>query len=355
MSASGTTTRRKAFHVRSRSQSELTPVDHFFAEKKPRGYDDKSDSVTAWLQHHVDSKRKIVVVTSGGTTVPLERNTVRFVDNFSGGNRGAASAEYFIEHGYAVIFLSRRHSLQPYTRHLLLRAALGEFLGYLQCDPVERDDGKRVVRCTDDIAERVGELVGLYARAQQTHSLLKVDFESVHEYLWLLRCVGEHLTPFGARAAIYCAAAVSDFYIPRAKMTQHKIQSNGGGLDVHLDPVPKCLGALCNDWAPNAFVVSFKLETDEALLKPKATRALNYGQQVVVANMLQSYKRRVVLYTRAESSEPIVIENADPETDIEIELIGTIVQLHQQWQQKIAELSQNEEAAAEVTAAISSS
>eukprot|EP00041_Stephanoeca_diplocostata_P007735 m.111754 g.111754 ORF g.111754 m.111754 type:complete len:90 (+) comp17010_c0_seq2:97-366(+) len=41
-----------------------------------------------------DVKRRIVVVTSGGTTVPLEKNTVRFLDNFSTGNRGAASAEY---------------------------------------------------------------------------------------------------------------------------------------------------------------------------------------------------------------------------------------------------------------------
>jgi hypothetical protein len=31
---------------------------------------------------------------SGGTTVPLETNTVRFIDNFSSGARGAASAEY---------------------------------------------------------------------------------------------------------------------------------------------------------------------------------------------------------------------------------------------------------------------
>lgn len=37
--------------------------------------------------------RRIVLVTSGGTTVPLERNTVRFVDNFSAGTRGSASTE----------------------------------------------------------------------------------------------------------------------------------------------------------------------------------------------------------------------------------------------------------------------
>ncbi len=54
---------------------------------------------------------------SGGTTVPLEENTVRFLDNFSAGTRGATSAEYFIQKGYAVIFLHRQFSLEPYTRH----------------------------------------------------------------------------------------------------------------------------------------------------------------------------------------------------------------------------------------------
>jgi phosphopantothenate-cysteine ligase len=44
---------------------------------------------------------------SGGTTVPLEHNTVRFVDNFSAGTRGSASAEYFLEKSYVVIFIYR--------------------------------------------------------------------------------------------------------------------------------------------------------------------------------------------------------------------------------------------------------
>jgi phosphopantothenate-cysteine ligase len=37
--------------------------------------------------------RRVAIVTSGGTIVPLERRMVRFVDNFSTGTRGAACAE----------------------------------------------------------------------------------------------------------------------------------------------------------------------------------------------------------------------------------------------------------------------
>ena len=67
------------------------------------------------LKHSVT--RRICLVTSGGTTAPLERNTVRFIDNFSGGTRGAASTEHFLEQGYAVIFLTRKSCLRPFSRH----------------------------------------------------------------------------------------------------------------------------------------------------------------------------------------------------------------------------------------------
>lgn len=49
--------------------------------------------------------------------MPLETQTVRFIDNFSAGTRGATSAEFFLEEGYAVIFMHRQFSLQPYSRH----------------------------------------------------------------------------------------------------------------------------------------------------------------------------------------------------------------------------------------------
>lgn len=50
--------------------------------------------------------------------MPLEEKTVRFIDNFSAGTRGSASAEYFIANGYAVLFVYRKRSLKPYERLL---------------------------------------------------------------------------------------------------------------------------------------------------------------------------------------------------------------------------------------------
>lgn len=47
------------------------------------------------------SESRVAVVTSGGTTAPLERRCVRFLDNFSQGTRGALSAEQFLAVGYS--------------------------------------------------------------------------------------------------------------------------------------------------------------------------------------------------------------------------------------------------------------
>lgn len=57
---------------------------------------------------------RVVCITSGGTTAPLEKQCVRFIDNFSRGTRGALSCEEFLKHGYHVIFLCRHGSAQPF-------------------------------------------------------------------------------------------------------------------------------------------------------------------------------------------------------------------------------------------------
>lgn len=72
--------------------------------------------------------------------MPLEQNTVRFLDNFSAGTRGAASTEYFLEHGYAVIFLMRRFSLEPFSRHF--SHATNCFLNFFDVD--ESGNGVKV-------------------------------------------------------------------------------------------------------------------------------------------------------------------------------------------------------------------
>ena len=53
------------------------------------------------------------------------------------------------------------------------------------------------------------------------------------------------------------------------------MQSAEGPPTISLQLVPKMLEPLVNLWVPNAYVVSFKLETDENLLISKARGALS--------------------------------------------------------------------------------
>jgi phosphopantothenate-cysteine ligase len=45
-----------------------------------------------------------------------------------------------------------------------------------------------------------------------------VTYETLGDYLWLLRGIASELNTIGSRAMFYLAAAVSDFYIPKGEM-----------------------------------------------------------------------------------------------------------------------------------------
>jgi phosphopantothenoylcysteine synthetase/decarboxylase len=66
-----------------------------FAQENPVDATDVCSRVEQFCALH--KRENIAIVTSGGTTVPLERNCVRFVDNFSQGTRGALSAEALLQ------------------------------------------------------------------------------------------------------------------------------------------------------------------------------------------------------------------------------------------------------------------
>jgi hypothetical protein len=87
-------------------------------------------------------------------------------------------------------------------------------------------------------------------------------------------------------------------------MATHKIQSDQGGLTLELRQVPKLLGKVTSLWAPHAFVVSFKLETDTDMLRGKAEKALNkYNVHLVIANLLQTRKDVIYLVSPKRSTD----------------------------------------------------
>lgn len=84
----------------------------------------------------------------------------------------------------------------------------------------------------------------------------------------------------------------------RGCSVEHKIQSSDDAPALQLSKVPKMLGVLRSTWCPDAFLISFKLETDDTILLQKARGSLErYGMNLVIANLLANYKREVKLVT----------------------------------------------------------
>jgi len=302
-------------HTNGTSEEE---EDYFTLNPPPPSLPRHTTLARTFITRHARAL-PLVLVTSGGTTVPLENQTVRFIDNFSAGTRGATSAEYFLQAGYAVIFLHRQFSLLPYSRHY--SHSTNCFLDFMAEDAAAgevggEDGGRGRVVVREEFQGDMLDVLRKYARAKREGTLLLLPFTSITEYLWLLRGIAELMKPLGRGALFYLAAAVSDFFVPRERMVEHKIQSqeefndDGGGeverqlpaarmrdksLVIDLDPVPKFLKRLVDGWAPEGMIVSFKLETDPAILTEKARYALKkYSHHLVIGNLLSTRKWEVV-------------------------------------------------------------
>jgi phosphopantothenate---cysteine ligase (ATP) len=304
--------------------------EEFYASHlPPSDFEDNRQLLKQFCENHLKvQSQNIVLITSGGTIAPLEHNTVRFVDNFSAGSRGSASAEYFLEQGYAVIFMFRTKSLEPFTRHFSGQ----QFLDMLEIDEnVDSENGSISVKA--DSVDVLLPILQRYKQARETNRLLYINFTSVSDYLWLLRAACECLAPFEKRALLYLAAAVSDFYVPEEDMPKHKIQSTGAPK-ISLELVPKILKPLVSSWVPQGFVVSFKLETDDSLLIAKSRESLvKYNHRLVIANILQTRRHRVVLVSPTASHEILLTKDqAHSGLEIEEPIVAEVTRRHEEFQ-----------------------
>ncbi|KAL7816654.1 DFP domain-containing protein [Trichoderma gracile] len=359
----------------SASESLQAEDAYFASNAPPKQLAAHTALAEAFISQHAAANRRVVLVTSGGTTVPLEKNTVRFIDNFSAGTRGATSAEYFLSARYAVIFLHRQFSLLPYSRH---------YSHSTDCllDLLEEDsDGRVAVRPSD--SDRILDVLRKYQSARRNNMLLLLPFVTIGDYLHELRAVARLMAPLGSSGLLYLAAAVSDFFVPPERLSEHKIQSTNiveklypkdapspspqiedeetfdnfdasprvprsKRLIIDLDPVPKFLKSLVEGWAPLGMIVSFKLETDPRILVHKARYSLErYQHHLVIGNLLSTRKWEVVFVApnredrwlrvarhggwgdaEGRPLRPDEVPEGDPEQEIEALIIPAVAELH---------------------------
>ena len=168
---------------------------------------------------------------------------MRFVDNFSTGTRGSRCAQLLLEHGYAVIFLHRTGSAQPFTAglsvmdvlSLLTTTDVSSTRADVSGPPTDATSSADVTHGSTDVAHGSSDvfvvapalqtLLGQLQQVRLAGTLLSIPFQSVSSYLHLLRACALALAPLGRHTMAVMAAAVSDFYVPTAQMVRCNLSS----------------------------------------------------------------------------------------------------------------------------------
>ncbi|KAG5646747.1 hypothetical protein DXG03_002429 [Asterophora parasitica] len=324
--------------------ASFSAEEYFATQPPPPTLDHDINGVREFVARQAQEGRKVVLVTvrrsskfiniRGGLIKRTQRAEALLCRWSSMWTRGATSAEYFLKAGYAVIFMHRQFSLQPFSRHY--SHSTNPFLDFLEIEPSTDGTSSPPRICvTHEMRQDLLEVLTAYKSVHAAETLHTMTFVTVNDYLWLLRAVTQELSLLGKKSMYYLAAAVSDFFLPRQKMSEHKIQSGKGSLHIEMDQVPKILKPMVTEWTKGeGFIVSFKLETDGDLLIPKARAALDrYGHQVVIGNDLHRRKFEVVFVSRKllpplpPDAEPEPVPEQDLEDPVSTTFVETWIRI----------------------------
>lgn len=198
-----------------------------------------------------------VLVTSGGTKVPVDR--VRDITNMSNGTFGARIAHAALELEHEVCFFCAQHSRTPFSQNF-------DFYG--------NDDWERAINS-------VADLYNFCSKHQQRYT--QVTFRNFTDYEQGLRLSLDAFSP----DVVILAAAVSDYGV--TNYMDGKIRSKKN-QQILLEPLPKVISQV-KRWWPECFLVGFKLlvESSEDELVAAARDSIEKnGCDLVVANNLAS-------------------------------------------------------------------
>jgi phosphopantothenate-cysteine ligase len=283
---------------------------------------------------------RFAVVTSGGTVAPLEQQEIRHVTNLSTGQRGSTSAEHLLRQGYFVIFLHKSGSLLPFARHF----QTGRFLDKCTVVGKEQDGSAGLLLGDPALVEATREYQQYCIAGSPTQQLLFIPFHTVADYQLCMKTsletLRDELAPHDAmkRVLVYLVAAVADFYVPWKDLPKDKIDSRPDldDMTLYFRKVPKALarGLVGRKWGPGAFVVTFKLETDETRVSEKVVKHINAFSNIrmVAANLLQSYRQEVRLYDVRRPNDPVAVQR--PTTgrcELEEPLVAEVVRGHREY------------------------
>ncbi|GAW79299.1 phosphopantothenate--cysteine ligase [Plasmodium gonderi] len=143
---------------------------------------------------------KIILITSGGTKVPLEKVQIRNIENFSTGKRGARLCEYFLKKKKKVIFLYRKGTFMPFECHLKHVSSI---------DNIQIVNRNISLKLDDKVSKALINDAEAYEEFRE--NLFCISFETIFEYGFYLTaicellhedCMGEEFCAPGSQHAI---------------------------------------------------------------------------------------------------------------------------------------------------------
>ncbi|DBA02356.1 TPA: hypothetical protein N0F65_007175 [Lagenidium giganteum] len=306
-------------------------VDDFFKKTKederwelPTRQQQVDAFVTTQLQ---DRCRGVALVTSGATIVPLDGGNESFVDLSSRVQeyQGPACVEYLLHLGYAVIFLHREDSLEPFTRHFQKYIKNGAFMDMLRMS----GEGHIVLDGLDDAQQlRFQHIMALYKESKDR--LLNIPFTSVQQYLMLLKLTTQAINRAKNRGIVILAATVMDFYVP---VKEDKLWRNkkNGEFSVNFVRVPNLIRKIRKDWCRKAFLVTFKNQLDPSEMVEAAHADLEkWGVDVVAGTNRWEYPHQILLVSEQEDT---IVSCAEDE-DVNDAFASSIAEMHRNFRRK---------------------
>lgn len=290
------------------------------------------EKVKEFISNEVSvNKRKVVIITSGGTYVPLEKSAVRCIENFSTGTRGAYSAEYFLKSGFSVVFFHRKGTNLPFivdcpSKYEMLMLFTKKNNIYLQEANSNVINLEKLIQISNELEKYL-------------KNLFLIEFSSINDYFCGIDVIATHCLDYENNVIFYLSAAVSDFYIPDHLLPKDKISVDSEllpykentlfspSITLELYSTPKSIQLIRNKCS-NSFLVMFKLETsNEEHLYHKSVKALQkYNANIVCANLLQTRRDEVIILT-VDNKTKIYSNGVDP---IEKFIVDKIVDIYRE-------------------------
>ncbi|UKK02115.2 phosphopantothenate--cysteine ligase (ATP) [Theileria orientalis] len=211
---------------------------------------------------------RVIVITSGGTSVNLDRYGIRYIDNFSSGRRGSEIAEFFLSKGYLVLFLSRKTAHLPFIRFTNDRDNPYRLLESLRVE----NNSSITVEGGSEFKELILKSIEGYNKYK---SRLFLDyFTTLSEYQNKFTVIVHYCKRFLQNVAYCLVAAASDFKFSNDSLMKEKFSSSNT-VNLKLEPLPKMRKIIrqISDGYPT--VCCFKMSTNRTEMENSAKEMLS--------------------------------------------------------------------------------